>query len=57
MVTNDYLVFPNGPLTLEHLGDEISFALSCEEINLCESVHAVGGSKEYLSFKILCLKR
>lgn len=57
MVTNYYLVFPKGLLTLEDLGDEISFVHSWEEINLCEIVHAVRGSTEYLSFKIFCLKR
>lgn len=44
MVTNDHLVFPNGPLTLDDLGDETSFVHSWEEINLCESVHAARGS-------------
>lgn len=56
-VTNDHLVFPNGLLTLDNLGDEISFVHSQEKINLCENVQAVRGSTEYLHFKIFCLKR
>lgn len=57
MVTNNDLIFPNVPLMLDDLDDEISFVCLWEEINLCETVNAVRGSIEYSSFKTFCLKR